>query len=189
MEYLETAELIKVLTEAKKRGAREHFMFLAAYHHGLRASEISLLTLADVRNGSIDIRRLKGSKHTIQPLKSHANPLLDEHKALAAWLRERGDADGSKMLFTSRNGSGISRRQIYNLFEDCAFKAGIEAGRRNPHILKHSICSHMVRAGVEVAYIQQAMGHSDPKSTISYLHITQSEAAAKVDGALGKIFA
>src|ERR1700694_2914993 len=122
--YLETEELLKVLTEARRRGTREHFMFLTAYLHGLRSTEISRLKLADVKGGKIDVKRLKGSLHTVQTLKSHTNPLLDEPKALAAWLRERGDADGSQMLFTSREGGGLSRRQIYNLFEDCAFKAG-----------------------------------------------------------------
>jgi site-specific recombinase XerD len=189
MQYLETAEILRVLTEAKKRGLREHCMFLLAYRHGLRASEIARLLVTDVRCGQIDVRRLKGSLHTIQPLYEHDNPLLDEKLVLAAWLRERGDADQSKMLFISRQGSGLCRRQIYNLFEDVAFKAGIEPGRRNPHILKHSLASHLIRNGAEVAFVQQAMGHRDAKSTLSYTHITSKEAAVVVNRVMGSIFA
>jgi integrase len=115
MNYLTPNEVLSVLAEAKRHGAREHCMFLLAYKHGLRASEISMLTLADVQNNAIDVRRVKDSLHTVQPLQSHDNPLLDETIVLKAWLRNRGDAD-SQMLFTGRNGSGISRQQIYNLF-------------------------------------------------------------------------
>jgi len=43
MEYLEPAELLKVLNAAKNRGTREHAMFLLGYGHALRASEIAVL--------------------------------------------------------------------------------------------------------------------------------------------------
>ena len=188
-EYLKPNELLSVLAEAKKKGPREHCMFLMAYRHGLRATEISQLTVDDVRGGKVDVRRLKGSLHTVQPLYSDTNPLLDEKRALAAWLKARGDADGSVFLFVSRQGSCLKRRQIFNLFEDVAFRAGIEHGRRNPHILKHSFCSHLIRAGASVAYVQQAAGHKDPKATLSYTHINQEEAAAVVSSTLGSVFA
>src|SRR5258707_7020670 len=82
MKYLKPHELLKVLAEAKKHyGVRELAMFCLAYHHGLRASEICKLLLADIKDGAIDVRRLKGSLHTIQPLKSHDNPLLDEKRS------------------------------------------------------------------------------------------------------------
>jgi integrase len=72
-------------------------MILVAYRHGLRASEVCGIKLADVdrKTGSISIRRLKGSLHTIQPLYQHrGQPLLDETAAIRAWLRNR-HADGS----------------------------------------------------------------------------------------------
>jgi site-specific recombinase XerD len=189
MNYLTPNELLTVLAQAKKHGAREHCMFLLAYKHGLRASEISLLTLADVQGHEIDIRRLKDSLHTVQPLKTHANPLLDEVAVLKAWLRERGDADGSQILFTGRNGSGICRQQIYNLFYDVAMRAGIDKSRRFVHILKHSLGSHLVRNGVGLAHVQQALGHKHISSTVAYTHISQAEAAVKVADVMSSVFA
>jgi site-specific recombinase XerD len=189
MNYLTPVELLSVLEQAKNHGAREHAMFLLAYKHGLRASEISTLTLADVRDGQIDIRRLKDSLHTVQPLQSHANPLIDETIVLKAWLRERGDADGSQILFVGRNGSGLCRQQIYNLFYDVAMRAGIDKTRRFVHILKHSLGSHLVRNGVGLAHVQQALGHKHISSTVAYTHITQSEAAVKVADVMTAVFA
>ncbi len=145
MEYLKPNELLKVLGHAQKHGAREHCMFLLGYGHALRASEIASLTLEDVRNGRIRCNRGKGSQHTTEELRENQNPLLDEKMALAAWLRERGDADGSVFLYTSRQGSCLKRKQVYNLFRKCAELASIEPGRVNPHILKHSYASHLLR--------------------------------------------
>jgi site-specific recombinase XerD len=189
MEYLNPSELLRVLAEAQKRGPREHAMFLLAYGHALRASEIAALTMADVRNGKINCVRGKKSEQTVEELREHDNPLLDEKVVLATWLRQRGDADGSVMLFTSRLGSGMTRQQVYNLFSDVAFHAGIERGRRNPHILKHSYASHLLRNGADLAYVQKALGHKHISSTVRYTHVTTQEAQAVSNRILGSVFA
>src|SRR5438094_5017516 len=188
IKYLATNELLTVLAQAKKRGAREHAMFLLAYKHGMRCSEISRLTVADVRDGYINVNRAKDSLHTRQKLETHANLLLDEKRALSAYLRERPDT-GSQMLFVSRFGSGVSTRQIFDLFADCAMRAGIESGRRNSHVLNHSICAHLVRAGVSIAYIQQLAGHKHITSTQVYFGITQDEAVAESSKAMASLYA
>lgn len=187
--YLTPDEVLKIMTVAAERGPREHAMFLLAYRHGLRASEIVNLRLSDINGGKLDIRRLKGSLHTIQPLMAHANPLLDEQAVLAAWLDARGDGDGSLMLFTSRQGSAVKRRQVYNLFHDIAEAAGIEEGRRNPHILKHSLASNLLRGGASVAFVQIALGHKDAKNTMRYMNVTDNEAATVSAQTMDKIFA
>jgi integrase len=64
---------------------RDKAIFLLAYRHGLRASEVGLLRVEDLdfKTLRIMIHRLKGShsgKHPLQP---------DESKAVKAYLRER----------------------------------------------------------------------------------------------------
>src|SRR5713101_4198818 len=82
--YLSSEQMLRILEVAKNEyGTREHCMFLLAAMHGLRASEIALLTLGDVQDGQIDVRRLKDSLHTVQPLQTHSNPLLNEPAVLA----------------------------------------------------------------------------------------------------------
>ena len=189
MEYLKSNELLKVLENARKRGSREHAMFLLGYAHALRATEIASLTLEDVRNGRIRCNRGKGSQSTVEELRENQNTLLDEKMALAAWLRERGEADGSVMLFTSRQGSGLTRQQVYNLFRKCAELAGIEAGRFNPHVLKHSYASHLLRNGADLAFVQKALGHAHISSTTRYTHVTTSEAQIVSNRILGNVFA
>ena len=73
MVYLTPDELLAVLKAAKARSARDWAMVLLAYRHGLRASEVCDLKLADIdlKAASISIRRLKGSLHTVQPPYQH----------------------------------------------------------------------------------------------------------------------
>jgi integrase/recombinase XerD len=189
MEYLKPNELLKVLKYASKSGPREHAMFLLGYAHALRASEIASLTVDDVRNGRVRCNRGKGSQHTVEELREHPNALLNEKLVLAAWLRERGDGDGSVFLFTSRKGSRLTRQQVYKLFRHCAELAGIEAGRFNPHVLKHSYASHLLRNGADLAFVQKALGHAHISSTVRYTHVTTTEAQVVSNRILGNVFA
>jgi site-specific recombinase XerD len=183
LEYLSKDELRKVLVVAAKYGTREACMIALAYGHALRASEIVSLTLADISGGKIACRRGKKSEHTVELLRSH------EIDALTSWLRERGDGDGSCFLFTSRQGSRMSRQQFYNLFRKIAELSGLGEGRVNPHILKHSYASHMIRAGIDLAHVQVAMGHAHISSTVRYTHFTVSEAQAKSNTVIDSILA
>jgi len=74
MIILTPQEMLDLLKAARKRSTRDWTMILLAYRHGLRASEVCGIKLADVdlKSGSISIRRLKGSLHTIQPLLSRS---------------------------------------------------------------------------------------------------------------------
>ena len=90
MVHLTPDELLSVLKVARERSSRDWAMILLAYRHGMRASELCGLRTAevDLESGSLDIRRLKGSLHTIQPLCRHkGQPLLDEVRGTAYLAR------------------------------------------------------------------------------------------------------
>ena len=82
MQYLAKDELLRVLAIAKEARERDWLMFLVAYWHGLRASEVVTLQRHAVANGFLTVRRLKGSDTTTQPLIEDVDPLLNERSAL-----------------------------------------------------------------------------------------------------------
>lgn len=183
VKYLELNEMLTVLEVAKAKSARDFCLILFAFRFGLRASELSTLKLEDVVNGYCDVQRLKGSLHTRQQITTDPNPLLDVQAALVGWLRVREDS-GSVFLFTSRLGSGMTRRAIYNVFEDAAYRAGIDADRRNIHICKHSLAVNLRKRGVSVDVVQRALGHADPGTTLRYYyHTSQDEATRAIASA------
>ena len=190
MVILSPQEMLALLKAAKNRSTRDWAMILLAYRHGLRASEVCGLKLADIdlKAGSISIRRLKGSLHTIQPLYQHrGQPLLDETAALRAWLRKR-PADGSDYLFTSQKGGRLCRTQFFRNFQTVAESAGLPAEKRHPHVLKHSLASHLVAGNANLALIRQALGHRSISSTMQYIGTSDSQAAEALQKALMGLF-
>jgi integrase len=98
----ETARLFRAIGPHR----RDRALFLIAYRHGLRASEVGLLRVEDIdlKTLRIMVHRLKGSHSGVHPLQA------DEAKVLKALLREREAP--SPILFRSRRGDPLARRTL-----------------------------------------------------------------------------
>jgi site-specific recombinase XerD len=190
MSYLAPDELLAVLKAARSRSVRDWAMILLAYRHGMRASEVCGLKLADtdLKSESVSIRRLKGSLHTVQPLYRHkGQPLLDEVSALRTWLRAR-NGDGSDFLFTSQKGGRLHRSQFFRLFQACSEAAGLPPEKRHPHALKHSLASHLVAGNVNLALVKQCLGHKAIGSTMKYVAVSDRQATQAAQVAMMAIY-
>jgi type 1 fimbriae regulatory protein FimB len=185
---LTTDELLTVLKAAREHNARDWALLVTIYRHGLRAKEAAALRLEDIQHDHLTVSRVKGSLKTIQPIERHpGQPLLDEAKAIKAWLKVRPN-DGSDALFTSREGGHMSREQVYRIFRQHAEAAGLPQCKRFVHILKHSLASHLIAANVNVAKVQVALGHASLSSTQVYIHVSDAQAAEASRKALMSIF-
>jgi site-specific recombinase XerD len=190
MVYLEPPELLAVLRAARQRSTRDWAMILIAYRHGLRASEVCDLRIADVdlKTRQVSLRRLKGSLSTVQPIERHrGQPLLDEFQALTTWLRQR-QGDGSEFLFLSQKGGGLGRTQFFRIFKACAEVAGLPAKTCHPHALKHSLATHLISENVNLAWVKQCLGHKAIGSTMKYVAVSDSRAADGAQAALMRVF-
>lgn len=176
MQPLARRELLDVLREARKASVRDHALFLLAYAHGLRASEAAQLRLADlsVRDWTLRIERKKHSRVTVQAVLPNSERLLDERKALRAWLENRPNV--GPYVFSKSNGGCLSRIQVYRLFRHYAEYAGLSESKCGPHALKHSLAQHMVNERQDVARVQAALGHASVSSTLSYFTVSQQQA-------------
>lgn len=149
-------------------------MILVAFAHGLRATEVIQLTRDNFSGGFITVDRLKGSLRTTQRLLEHADPLLDEHNGVFAFLRTVPE---KQRLFP------ITRVRFWQLIQEYGERAEIPAHLRHPHILKHSIAMQTIHsAGIE--NVRQHLGHKSISSTGEYLKVTDDDAGAAVRGAL-----
>ena len=110
----ELRRLFKVI-----RSKRDKAIFLVAYRHGLRASEIGLLQRADVdaKQGRISIHRLEGFDLGVYPMQP------DVLKAIRSYLRTR--ADESPYLFLSNRNVPISRYMLHHLMQTYGEVAGL----------------------------------------------------------------
>jgi integrase len=181
-------EIVKVLRVAKE-SKHNLAMILLAYRHGMRASEVCDLRLADLdlKSGQITIRRLKGSLTTTQPLSDFpGQPLLSERRVLRAWLAKRHDA--SNFVFVSQKGGRIHRSQFFRMFQSVAERAGLPADRRHPHCLKHALGFALVAGNVNLAIVKQALGHKNIASTAIYAVPTDEQTGRAVNAALAGLF-
>ena len=145
---------------------RDYAMFLLAYRHGLRASEVGMLHTddLDLKQYRLRIQRLKRSLagvHTLRP---------DEVKALKAYLKERWS--NAPALFLSRNHTPISRRRLDELMKRYGERAGIPESKRHFHALKHSIATHLLDAGADLRFVQDWIGHASIGNTVIYAQLT-----------------
>lgn len=174
--YLTQEELDLLFRAVEKSGSkRDLAMFTLAYWRGLRASEVGRLQVADYRTAAnrLYVRRLKRSLAAEFPLGPQ------EQKTLRAWLRERGAAAGP--LFPSRRRRGISRQQLDVLMRRYGAAAGIPEHLRHFHTLKHSIATHLLEKGADVAEVRDWIGHANIQNTMIYAQLTnpRRDAAAR----------
>ena len=174
------SETIKFLTLDETRrlfagitDKRDKAIFLLAYRHGLRASEIGLLRVSD-----LDLKRLRVMLHRLKGSLSGEHPLqADEARALKAWLKSR-DTD-SPILFSSRRSLPISRQMLDVLMKSYGEEAAIPKDKRHFHVLKHSIATHLLDAGAELRFLQDWLGHSNIQNTVIYTALVSTSREAK----------
>jgi len=164
----ETRRLFACITDK-----RDKAIFLVAYRHGLRASEIGLLRVDD-----LDLKRLRVMLHRLKGSLSGEHPLqADEARALKAWLKHR-DTD-SPVLFPSRRGLPISRQMLDVLMKEYAELAAIPKDKRHFHVLKHSIATHLLDAGADLRFVQDWLGHSNIQNTVIYTALVSTSREQK----------
>jgi integrase/recombinase XerD len=168
-----SATTIQFLTQPELRAffrvitrKRDRALFLIAYRHGLRASEVGLVHMDDLNFAQprMTIHRLKRSLAGIYPLQA------DEVNALKAYLRERQSP--SPTLFLSQRGTPISRRQLDTFMKHYGELAAIPASKRHFHVLKHSIATYLLDAGADLRFVQDWVGHASIKNTVIYAQLT-----------------
>lgn len=174
IKYLTLDESKRLFSAIKKEANKRDFaLFLIAYRHGLRASEVGELQESDInwKQHRIMIHRKKGSyggEHRLE---------ADELKALKSYLRSR--KQDSPTLFPSNRGVGISRQRLDELMRYYAELAGLPKDKWHFHVLKHSIATHLLDASDDLRFVQDWLGHSNIQNTIVYTQLVSSSRETK----------
>jgi len=174
IKFLNQSELKRLLSVITDK--RDRALFLIAYRHGLRASEVGLLHVTDLdfKSLRVMVHRLKGSLSGVHPMQP------DEVKAVKAYLKSRKNS--SPILFTSVRNEPISRRGLDWLIKSYGEKAKLPADKQHFHTLKHSIATHLLDAGAELRFVQDWLGHSNIQNTVIYTYLASNTRAQTARG-------
>lgn len=166
----ETDALLASPDQSTWIGRRDHALLLTAVQTGLRVSELTALTIADVRLGTGAHLRChgKGRKDRVTPLTTHTRNVL------RAWTNELGSKPNDP-LFPSRRGTNLSRDAVERLVARHTATAAtccptLRDKHVSPHVLRHTAAMALLHAGVDTTVIALWLGHESIETTQVYLH-------------------
>lgn len=136
------------------------------YSCGLRVSELINLKWEhlDRSRGIINILQAKGKKDRQVPLSSQLIQILTEY-----WKEYKTKT----YVFAGQFGEQYSTRSVGEVMKQLAKKAGINK-RVYTHLMRHNSFTHLLEAGIDLSIIQKIAGHSSPKTTQVYTHISHN---------------
>ena len=132
---------------------------------GVRVSEVKYLTVEAARRGRAEIR-LKGKIRTILLPGKLCRKLLK-------YAKKQKTVSGE--IFLTRNGTGLSRRQIWAELKRLCRRAGVSPSKVFPHNLRHLFATTFYRACKDIARLADVLGHSSIETTRLYLVTTGTE--------------
>jgi site-specific recombinase XerD len=160
--------------------ARDRAIGRLLFYSGLRIAELVALDDNDVplsaRKGKVIVRSGKGED-------SREVPLLDTtaRTSVTEWRTDRATWPGADTpaLFLNRRGGRLTTRAVDQLMDELATDADIvdEAGALalTAHILRHTLATNLLRAGVDIVVVAELLGHARLDTTRRYTLPTHAD--------------
>jgi integrase/recombinase XerD len=160
---LSPAEVATLLTTP--RTLKHRAILTTLYAAGLRVSELCQLQVTDIDSARmvLRVRQGKGQHDRYVMLSPTLLPLLRHY-----WQQEKP----RPWLFpgTPRT-RPITARMVHRICRDTGQAAHLPKAI-HPHLLRHSVATHLLEAGVDLRRIQLLLGHRSLRTTSRYLHVT-----------------
>ena len=163
----EVEALIRAPDVEMPLGLRDRAMFELIYATGLRVSE-----LVGLRTEQINLRQGvlrvigKGGKERLVPLGEEAQDWLERYYKQSRPALLRG-ATVDAVFVTARR-AGMTRQMFWTMVKNHALKAGIDAKRISPHVLRHCFATHLLNHGADLRALQMLLGYSSLSTTQIY---------------------
>jgi integrase/recombinase XerD len=166
--------LLKAPDATSAQGLRDRAIMELAYSSGLRVSEICSIRLEDINvdEGVVRVVSGKGSKDRLVPIGHAAIKAL--HRYITLGRQSFVKKQTGSFIFLSARGRSISRKTVWHLIKVYATKAGLDAHKIKPHILRHSFATHLLAGGADLRVIQEMLGHADIATTQIYTKVDAS---------------
>lgn len=181
-----TPEQVNTLVEACNC-LRDKFLIRLLYETGLRIGEALGLRHSDMVTGKTNQIHVVPRVDNINLVraKSGCERIVHVNKQLMQWysaylIEEYPEDIDCDFVFVvikapakGEVGSPLTYKTVDSLFRRLSQKIGIKV---NPHLLRHTHATELIRAGWEMTYVQKRLGHSDIQTTINtYVHLSDED--------------
>lgn len=178
--YKDKEELVKYMSvegvnaifQAASSSLRDMALLETLYASGARAAELVALTPRDVTfndDGTANVYLFgKWSRTRVVKIASGPASLLKQY------MRDCGDPGGP--LFSNRRGEALTPSGLTHIVEKYA-EIAHEANPAevpchvHPHMFRHSVATHMLRAGADIEEVRLFLGHSSVATTMIYAKV------------------
>lgn len=170
--FLRPTEVARVLELCERRssvGRRNYAILLLLARLGLRAGEVTALTLdhIDWQNGVLTIRG-KGGQWAQMPLPQ------DVGEAIADYLEHGRPLSSDRHVFVTAHAPrrGLRAATSISVIASRALaRAGIKHPRAAAHIFRHALATEMLHQGASLSEIGRLLRHQHPDTTRIYAKV------------------
>jgi len=166
----ECNRLIATVDTSALRGKRDLAIIALMLLNGLRSCECVRANVGDLRQSEgYWILRVhgKGGREADTRIRD------DVYKAIQAYLETRGEVEATDPLFIGtnhRSGTRMTTRTVQYMVKKYYRKAGVDRPNLVCHSLRHSAITLVICSGASILSAQEFARHSDPKTTLRYIH-------------------
>ena len=147
---------------------RNSLIILMFYACGLRLAELVGIDRSDFSADYTSLRvRGKGDKQRMVPILEFLREKILHYLGLIE--RQNICISSEKALFLTHKGKRISRSVVYRTVQEELTRAGVQ-GKTSPHVLRHTVATHLLNGGADMREIQELLGHASLQATQVYTH-------------------
>lgn len=133
------------------------------YATGIRRAELTGIRVRDLDFERSLLRvRGKGNKERDVPLSA------DMVRDLQRFLEEREVP--SPWLFSRKNGDQLALTTVSKMVHKELSREPAFTGKKSPHVLRHSLATHLLNRGADLNSIKELLGHTSLAATQVYTH-------------------
>ena len=159
-------EYERLLKTASEQGRERLYLLMETIcATGIRVSELRFITLEAVQIGQVEITS-KGKVRTI---------ILPGKLCRKLKKYARTQEIKSGVIFRTRTGQPISRRQVWSEMKCLCKAAGVDASKVFPHNLRHLFATLFYKVCRDIVKLADVLGHSSIETTRIYLISTGAE--------------
>jgi integrase/recombinase XerD len=161
--------LLCSIDRSEPHGMRDFTLLYLGAAYGLRSGELVRLTLDDIdwRDRTLHVAERKNRRASQLPLTDEAANIL------ISYLRKARPQSSQRQLFLRMRAPGgpLKPTAVHDILEHRIKLSGLELPQCGSHMLRHSFALNLLRQGVGMKTIGDALGHRDIESTFAYLRL------------------